>query len=566
MNTFPWTQFYETAATKLLDHMSDRSSLIEGIHKLASKIDVLSGLEDKFDKDTSGPLEDICPFTVMATFNKKMTDGNRTTIATGLATLLGVEMKPPSNFDGIPSILAMKSWFFGFAKDRQDEDIDLLWTVFSKATVYAKADTPKNRKEFADAYDAAIRVKQVDKNLSFGLFWVRPWSFPSLDKKSLDFMEDRLDLTISSAGPKRIRTAEDYLNLIDNLKSSFQKNNCPVNSFPQLALEANSYRREVEKTKSPPETVEEHESSLNEGDEYTSAHIVNDGCFLPEDRIKRLLERLRTKKNLILQGPPGTGKTWLAKRLAFALMGQRDKRRVRTVQFHPNLSYEDFVKGWRPSGEGRLKLVDGAFMDAVESASKDPESPHVIVIEEINRGNPAQIFGELLTLLEAGKRNPDDALELSYSESGKKRRAVHIPENLHVIGTMNLADRSLAMVDFALRRRFAFVTLEPMLGDVWREWVVNRKAVDRELVADIERRINELNDTITENPSLGTQYCVGHSYVTPAEPLASGATHDWFEEVVETEIAPLLEEYWFDSPKTAQDAIKALLSGWRDER
>ena len=299
---------------------------------------------------------------------------------------------------------------------------------------------------------------------------------------------------------------------------------------------------------------------LNTG--YTVSSIIEDGCFLPEDRIKRLLERLRTKKNLILQGPPGTGKTWLAKRLAFALMGQRDQRRVRTVQFHPNLSYEDFVKGWRPSGEGRLKLVDGAFMEAVESASKDPESPHVIVIEEINRGNPAQIFGELLTLLEAGKRNPDDALELSYSEAGEERQAVHIPENLHVIGTMNLADRSLAMVDFALRRRFAFVTLEPMLGNVWREWVVNRKAVDRELVADIERRINELNDTITENPSLGTQYCVGHSYVTPAEPLAPGATRDWFVEVVETEIAPLLEEYWFDSPKTAQDAIKALLSRW----
>ena len=562
MNTFPWTQFYETVATRLLDHMSDRSSLIKGIHKIASKIDVLSGLEDRFEDGTSGPLEDICPFTVMATFNKKMTDGKRTAIATGLANLLGVEMKPPSNFNGIPSLLGMRSWLFGFAKDRQDEDIDLLWTVFSKATIYAKADIPKNRKEFADAYDAATHVKYVNKNLSFGLFWVRPWSFPSLDDKSRAFMEDRLDLTISPGGPKKIGTAGDYLNLIDNLKSSFQKNNCPVNSFPQLALESHTYSRETGKPKSGRETVEEHEISLNEGDEYTSTHIVNDGCFLPEDRIKRLLERLRTKKNLILQGPPGTGKTWLAKRLAFALMGRRDQSRVRTVQFHPNLSYEDFVKGWRPSGEGRLELVNGAFMKAVESASSDPESPHVIVIEEINRGNPAQIFGELLTLLEAGKRNPDDALELSYSKADGERQAVHIPDNLHVIGTMNLADRSLAMVDFALRRRFAFVTLEPMLGDVWREWVVNKRAVNRKLATDIERRINELNDTITKDPSLGTQYCIGHSYVTPPEPLAPGETRDWFIEVVETEIAPLLEEYWFDSPKTAQDATSTLLSGW----
>ena len=429
--------------------MSDRSSLIKGIHTIASRIDVLSGLEDRFDKPPRFPLKDICPFTVMATFNKKMKDENRTTIATEIANLLGVEMKPPSNFNGIPSLLAMKSWFFGFAKDRQDEDIDLLWTVFSKATIYAKADTPKNRKEFADAYDAAIRVKQVDKNLSFGLFWARPWSFPSLDGKSQKFMKERLDLTISPAGRKKTRTAENYLNLIDNLKNSFQKKNCPVNSFPQLALEADAYAEKKGKTKPPPETVEEHESSLNEGDEYTSAHIVSDGCFLPEDRIKRMLERLRTKKNLIIQGPPGTGKTWLAKRLAFALMGQRDQSRVRTVQFHPNLSYEDFVKGWRPSGEGRLELVDGAFMKAVKSASNNLGSPHVIVIEEINRGNPAQIFGELLTLLEAGKRDPDDALELSYSEAGEEPQAVHIPNNLHVIGTMNLADRSLAMVDFA---------------------------------------------------------------------------------------------------------------------
>ena len=559
---FSWTHFYEAIATKLLDYQDDRKVLMKGIHRMSSKIKALSGFKDQFGDDTSGPLEDICPFTVMATFNQRMRPDNRKAIATELANFLDVRVKPPKDYDGIPNLLSNKSWFFGYAKDREEADIDILWKVFSKATTYVESDLVENRNDFATAYDAAIRVKQVARNLSFGLFWIRPWNYPSLDYYSCEYMEKRLGLTIAKRGPKKIGTSEDYLNLIDSLKNSFQKNNCPVNSFPQLVLESDTYRRETEKTKSRPETVEEDEGSFNWTDEYTSSHIVNDGCFLPEDRIKRLLERLRTKKNLILQGPPGTGKTWLAKRLAFALMGRRDQSRVRTVQFHPNLSYEDFVKGWRPSGEGRLELVNGAFMEAVESASSDPESPHVIVIEEINRGNPAQIFGELLTLLEAGKRNPDDALELSYSKADEERQAVHIPENLHVIGTMNLADRSLAMVDFALRRRFAFATLEPMLGDVWREWVVNKRAVNRKLAADIDRRINELNDTITKDPSLGTQYCVGHSYVTPAEPLAPDETRDWFIEVVETEIAPLLEEYWFDSPKTAQDATKALLSGW----
>ncbi len=172
--------------------------------------------------------------------------------------------------------------------------------------------------------------------------------------------------------------------------------------------------------------------------------IVNDGCFLERPEVESLLERLRSKKNLILQGPPGTGKTWLARRLAYALVGRRDPSCVRAVQFHPNLSYEDFVRGYRPSGEGRLALVDGVFMQVVRAARDDPESDFVLVVEEINRGNPAQIFGELLTLLEADKRSPEEALELSYPDpENGSHSPVHLPPNLYVIGTMNLADRSL---------------------------------------------------------------------------------------------------------------------------
>ena len=131
------------------------------------------------------------------------------------------------------------------------------------------------------------------------------------------------------------------------------------------------------------------------------------------------------------------------------------------MQFHPNLSYEDFVRGWRPTGDGRLSLADGVFMETIRVASKTPSSRFVVVIEEINRGNPAQIFGELLTLLEAGKRTPNEALELCYPDADGTRRPVHIPENLYVIGTMNITDRSLALVDLALRRRFAFISLQP---------------------------------------------------------------------------------------------------------
>lgn len=308
--------------------------------------------------------------------------------------------------------------------------------------------------------------------------------------------------------------------------------------------------------------IKEPNVARSDENAYSVEDIIKDGCFLDRSEIDRVLARLRTKKNLILQGPPGTGKTWLAKRLAFALIGRKDAGKVRAVQFHPNLSYEDFVRGWRPTGEGKLSLTDGVFMESIKAALDDPSSKFVVVIEEINRGNPAQIFGELLTLLEADKRTPDEALELCYPDADGKRRPVHIPENLYVVGTMNVADRSLAMVDLALRRRFAFVELEPKLGKVWRDWVVKERAVESTLAADIERRISELNVQIAADKRLGKQFRIGHSYVTPTYQLDAGGTKEWFRQVVETEIAPLLDEYWFDAPDEAQEATKRLTQGW----
>ena len=185
------------------------------------------------------------------------------------------------------------------------------------------------------------------------------------------------------------------------------------------------------------------------------------------NRLEEILEHFQLKKNLILQGPPGTGKTWLARKLAFALIGNKDQDKVQAVQFHPNLSYEDFVRGWRPSGDGKLDLVDGPFMEMINVARNDLDSDYVIVIEEINRGNPAQVFGEMLTLLETDKRKESEALALSYRKTKGER--VYIPENVYVIGTMNIADRSLALVDLAFRRRFAFEELEPIFGPPWRD-------------------------------------------------------------------------------------------------
>ncbi len=572
---FEWTDFYEAVAEKLLAHADDRTPLIEGIHEIASRVPGLTYLQDKFPDGTSGPLRDICPFTTMGTFNRSMTDANRKTIAGELAKLLGVTVPVPPSFEGIPVLNNQRSWFFAYADKRGAGDIDALWKVFVAASKMVDGDQLDTRDAFIRAYDEATQVWGVAWNLSTGLYWAHPWEFLTLDSQSRHYINKRLGLNVAISGQQGPCDGRAYLKLLDDLRSRFGEDGYPVHSFPDLSLASWMYKDPVDEPVPAGDigtnagAEQETEGEVREAFQvaapivpYSVEDILKDGCFLERAEIDRLLDRLRTKKNLILQGPPGTGKTWLAKRLAFALMGQKDDSKVRAVQFHPNLSYEDFVRGWRPTGEGKLSLADGVFMEAIKAASKDPSSKFAVVIEEINRGNPAQIFGELLTLLEAGKRTPNEALELCYPDADGKRRPVHIPENLYVIGTMNIADRSLALVDLALRRRFAFVGLEPRLGQVWRDWVVKDCAVDPGLVADIERRIAELNDQIAADARLGKQFRIGHSYVTPAHRLEAGDTKKWFQQVVETEIGPLLDEYWFDAPDEAQKAIARLTQGW----
>jgi 5-methylcytosine-specific restriction protein B len=313
----------------------------------------------------------------------------------------------------------------------------------------------------------------------------------------------------------------------------------------------------------------EHDEAEVESEEaqfqsYEVADILADGCFLSEAELEDMLDRLRSKKNLILQGPPGTGKTWLAKRLAHALIGTKDRKvtrtRTRVIQFHPSLSYEDFVRGYRPDGKDGLALVDGAFLEAVEAARALGDRPFVAVIEEINRGNPAQIFGEMLTLLEEDKRREEEAIELAYRREAGER--VYIPKNLYVIGTMNIADRSLALVDLALRRRFAFVSLRTALNERWKAWCTEEAGIDGEAIALIERVMTELNDEIEADRSLGAQFRIGHSYVTPGQGRKIADPKAWFRQVVETEIGPLLEEYWYDNLDRAQSVKRRLLEGF----
>ena len=323
-----------------------------------------------------------------------------------------MEEAVPESFEGIPVLNNQKSWFFPYCKDRDPAQIDALWQVFQSGLALAEGDTEQAIEAFSRDFDAAMGYYGVAWNLTFGLYWCRPWSFLSLDERSRGYISEKLRLAIGRNGSKNRCSATNYLQLIEALKQRFEEPDFSVHSFPELSLEAWTY------TGSAPEPDDDplvHGDDDDRDDDVTAVvepvtpvapygidNILADGCFLPRSELERIVRRLRDKKNLILQGPPGTGKTWLAKRLGMALVGQVvQEPQLRSVQFHPNLSYEDFVRGWRPSGDGGLVLHEGVFMHMVKAALENPSQTYVLVIEEINRCNPSQTFGDRLPLLYA---------------------------------------------------------------------------------------------------------------------------------------------------------------------
>lgn len=553
-----WIDFYEDVARKLFSRQEDPKDRKELIKQILDVVASTYG-KDKHEEGRKELLQDICPFTTLGSFNRSSKSiEERKKIAESLADLLDVKAATPESFEGIPVLKTGEhnSWYFRHSKDREKGDIETLWKGFAAAMRFVESDA-NLRDEFVQAFNAVEKLGGVDsEKLSIGLHWARPRDFPSLDEYSRKYLSETLN--IPSRGDIK---GEDYLKLIDKLKARFKEESCPVRSFPELSWKAWNHKDGGEKLSADTDYGQNKKrEEAGPYESYSFDQLFKDGCFHDQNVIEDMRDCLQRKKNLILQGPPGTGKTWMARRLAYLLMEGKKDDKIRAVQFHPNLSYEDFVRGYRPTRNGQLEVADGVFLEAIRNALDDPYSPFFVIIEEINRGNPAQIFGELLTLLEADKRKPNEALELSYVDPDGERKPVYIPENLYVIGTMNIADRSLALIDLAFRRRFAFVTLPPMLGNEWRKWVVEQRGVDESLAEKIGDRIGALNMRIADE-SLGDHFQIGHSYVTPDIRLKKGMAASWFIQVARTEIRPLLEEYWFDSPNKAADAIKQLVDG-----
>lgn len=561
MKTYPtWPNFYMEFANTLLKYKNNRKELIKKIKRVYYTNNIsLPTLE----KDRN--IIDIDPFTVFGLFNKQISLRNRIRIIEGLAKEFSISVKTPDSFGGIPLLNNLSAVFYRFIGEREKSDIQNLWNVFEAALEYADTHSEKSREELIKYYNIALTQKGIKWNLTMGLFWIRPFEYLNLDSINRWYLSNPNNIPeefINKANNfKFVFSGEDYLSLCSDCKEILENRDYSYNNFPELYRVAFALAEEInaEKKRLEDEDREEHKYPLNDNNqEYNNQYVVSENLednyigknvytesdfleevYLDEEKYYILKNLLLYKKNIILQGPPGVGKTFAAKRLAYSIIGENNKDRVMAIQFHQNYSYEDFMMGFRPNECG-FELKKGPFYNFCKKAEQDSNNDYFFIIDEINRGNLSKIFGELFMLMENDKRGTE--IKLLYSDE-----MFSIPKNLYIIGMMNTADRSLAIIDYALRRRFAFFEFEPAFDSDGFKKYLEEKNSDK--LFKLIEMMKKLNTDIRNDESLGKDFCIGHSFFCFDDDI-----DDYLlKSVVDYEIIPLLNEYWFDESDKVEE-------------
>lgn len=387
----------------------------------------------------------------------------------------------------------------------------------------------------------------------------------------MDISEDELSVTYEKSGASRVLNQIDFARndlahegfISSGTKGVWALTELGMNVDMTLELAGRIHMKWVKintaKRNSEPvpeiDLTQYYKKKINS--KYTKEDFLKK-VFMTEAEYDKLRSLVLRKKNIILQGAPGVGKTFSAKRLAYSIIGEKNESHICMVQFHQNYSYEDFIMGYRPNDSGGFDLKSGVFSIFCDRCKEKPEEPYFFIIDEINRGNLSKIFGELLMLIETDKRGEDHKINPVYGGE------FYIPKNLHIIGMMNTADRSLAMIDYALRRRFSFYTMTPAFDNADNNGFAEYfKDIDCELYHTVMAKIKELNKAIRKDSSLGKGFEIGHSYFAPED--KSVIDDEWVHNVVEFEIIPLLEEYWFDNDEESEKWKQALYQALGEE-